>query len=70
MLLSSIRKLIKSVWNKEEWPDQWKECIIVPIHKKGDTTDCNNYCGISLLSISYFIEYPPLKVGSVHRLNY
>jgi hypothetical protein len=53
MLLSAIHKLIISVWNKEKLPDQWKESIIVPIHKKGDKTDCNNYRGISLLSASY-----------------
>jgi sorting nexin-29 len=34
-------------------PGQWKESIIVPVHKKGDETDCNNYRGISLLSTSY-----------------
>jgi hypothetical protein len=50
ILLSGIHKLINSVWNKEELPDQWKESIIVPVHKKGDKTDCNNYRGISLLS--------------------
>jgi hypothetical protein len=44
-----------SVWNKEELPDQWKESIIVPVHKKGDKTDCNNYHGISLPSTSYKI---------------
>jgi hypothetical protein len=36
-------------------PDQWKESIIVPIHKTGVKTDCNNYRGISLLSTSYII---------------
>jgi hypothetical protein len=53
MLLSAIRKLINSIWNKEELSDQWKQSIIVPIHKKGDKTYCNNYRGISLLSTSY-----------------
>jgi hypothetical protein len=43
MLLSTIHKLINSVWNKEELPDQWKESIIVPIHKRGDKVDCKNY---------------------------
>jgi hypothetical protein len=55
MLLSAIHKLINSVWNKEELPDQWKESIILPIHKKDDKTDCNYYRGISLLSTSYKI---------------
>ena len=42
-----IHKLIISVWNKEELPDEWKESIIVPKYKKGDKTDCNNYRGIN-----------------------
>jgi hypothetical protein len=54
-LVSVIHKLITSIWNKEEMPDQLKESIIVPIHKTGDKTDCNNYRGISLLSTSYKI---------------
>jgi hypothetical protein len=34
ILLPAIHKLINSVWNKEELPDQGKESIIVPVHKK------------------------------------
>ena len=48
-----IRKLIISIWNKEELPDEWKASITVPIYKKGDKTDCNNYRGISLLPTTY-----------------
>jgi hypothetical protein len=52
-LCSEIHKLIFSIWNKVELPQQWKESIIVPVYKKGDKTDCNNYQGISLLSTAY-----------------
>jgi hypothetical protein len=48
-LYSEIWRLICCIWNKEELPQKWKESIIVPIYKKGDKTDCNNYRGISLL---------------------
>jgi hypothetical protein len=34
ILLSEIHKLINSVWNKEELPNQWKESIVVPIQKR------------------------------------
>jgi hypothetical protein len=62
-LLSAIHKLVDSVWNKEELPDYWKDCIIAPIHKKADKTECNNYHGISLLSTSYKILLNILPQG-------
>ena len=52
-----IRKLVTSIWKKEKLTEEWKESIIVPIHKKGEKTDCNNYRGISLLPNTYKI-YP------------
>jgi hypothetical protein len=38
-LHSEIQKLINSIWNKEELPEQWKDPVIVPIYKKGNNTD-------------------------------
>jgi len=38
-----IHKLIISIWNKEELPEEWKESISVPTYKKGVRTDCVNY---------------------------
>jgi hypothetical protein len=47
--LRSINSLI--VWNKKEFPEQWKESIIAPVYRKGDKTDR----GISLLSTAYTV---------------
>jgi hypothetical protein len=46
-LVSEIHKFINSIWNKNELPHKWKEFIIVPIYKKGNSTDCNTYRGVS-----------------------
>jgi hypothetical protein len=43
------------IWNKEELTHQWKESIVVPVHKKGGNTECSNYRGISLLTTLYKI---------------
>jgi len=48
-ICSAIHKLIISIWNKEELPEEWKESIIVPIYKKGDkniviTIGAYHYC--------------------------
>jgi hypothetical protein len=36
-LRSEIHKLIKLIWNTEKLPHQWKESIVIPIHRKGGT---------------------------------
>ena len=55
MIPSEIHKVTIPVWNKEEFPEEWKKLIIVPIYKEGDKTDYTNYRGISLLPTSYKI---------------
>ena len=50
-----IHILIISIWNKEECPEEWKESIIVPVHRKGNKTNCSNYKGLSLLRTTYKI---------------
>jgi hypothetical protein len=37
-----VHRLINSIWNREELPDQWRDSIIVDIYIKGDKTECNN----------------------------
>ena len=68
----AFHKLIIAIWNKEELPEEWKESVIVPIHKKGDKIECNNYRGISLLATTYKIlsQHPALKVNTICRGNY
>jgi len=52
---SGIHKLIISIWNKEEFPEEWTQSIIVPIYKKSDQTDCSKYRGHIILSTMYKI---------------
>jgi sorting nexin-29 len=54
-MAEQIGGLIRQIWREEEMPKQWKVGTLCPIHKKGDKTDCSNYRGIMLLSITYKI---------------
>jgi hypothetical protein len=42
ILSFEIHKLINSIWNKEELPDQCKECNIVLVHRQGHQTESSN----------------------------
>jgi len=47
--LTVLHNLCKTIWETETVPEEWKKAVIVPIFKKKDKTDCNNYRGVSLL---------------------
>jgi len=41
-------ELVRQILEEERIPEEWKETIIVPIHKRGDRVRCENYRGIAL----------------------
>jgi len=43
------------MWEEERIPEEWKETIIVCIHKRGDRDKCENYMGIALGNAAYRI---------------
>ncbi|CAG9118026.1 unnamed protein product [Plutella xylostella] len=43
--------LFKQIWITEHFPEEWKEGLLVKVPKKGDKSNCNNWRGITLLSI-------------------
>ena len=43
--------LFVKIWKEEQFPKDWKEGHLVKLPKKGDLGNCNNYRGITLLSI-------------------
>ena len=43
--------IIAKVWNNGVAPDDWKKDLIVPVLKKGNSAELDNYRGMSLLSI-------------------
>ena len=50
------------IWSSESIPSDWLNHLIVPLHKKGSRSECDNYRGIALLSI-------PSKVFTRFILN-
>jgi hypothetical protein len=54
-LLQKIFELLLQIWEQERVPEEWDIEIICPIFKKGDSIECSNYRGITLLNVIYKI---------------
>ena len=37
-------------WKTQQWPQDWKRSVFIPIPKKGNAKECSDYCTISLIS--------------------
>jgi hypothetical protein len=51
-IIDFLVKLFNKLFDQGVYPEQWKESIIMPLFKKGDINNTNNYRGISLCNIS------------------
>ena len=38
------------IWKMQQWPQDWKRSVFIPIPKKGNAKECSNYCTITLIS--------------------
>ena len=36
-------------WKTQQWPQDWKRSVFIPIPKKGNAKECSNYCTIALI---------------------
>ena len=45
-----LHLICKQIWKTQEWPQDWKRSVFIPIPKKGNAKECSNYCTIALIS--------------------
>ena len=45
-----LDSIYQQTWKTQQWPEDWKRSVFIPIPKKGNTTECSNCCTIALIS--------------------
>ena len=45
-----LHSICQQTWKTQQWPQDWKRSVSIPIPKKGNAKECSNYCTIALIS--------------------
>ena len=45
-----LNSVCQQTWRTQQWPQDWKRSVFIPISKKGNAKECSNYCTITLIS--------------------
>ena len=45
-----LPSICQQIWKTQQWPQDWKRSVFIPIPKKGNAKECSNYCTIVLIS--------------------
>ena len=45
-----LNSVCQHIWKTQQWPQDWKRSVFIPIPKKGNAKECSNYCTIALIS--------------------
>ena len=45
-----LHSICQQVWKTQQWPQDWKRSVFIPIPKKGNAKECSNYCTVALIS--------------------
>ena len=42
----------QQIWKTQQWPQDWKRSVFIPVPKKGNAKECSNYCTIAPISLA------------------
>ena len=45
-----LHSVCQQIWKTQQWPQDWKRSVFIPIPKKGNAKECSNCCTIALIS--------------------
>ena len=45
-----LHSICQQIWKSQQWPQDWKRSVFIPISKKGNAKECSSYHTIALIS--------------------
>ena len=64
-----LHSICQQIWKTQQWPQDWKRSVFIPVPKKGNAKECSNYCKIALISHTSKIMLKILQARLQQSMN-
>ena len=64
-----LHSICQQIWKTQQWPQDWKRSVFIPIPKKGNAKECSNYRTIALISHTSKVMLKILQVRLQQYMN-
>ena len=65
-----LHSICQQIWKTQQWPQDWKRSVFIPIRKKGNAKECSNYLTIALISHGSKVMFKILQVRLQQYVNH
>ena len=48
--VQGLHSICQQIWKTQQWPQDWKRAVFIPVPKKTNAKECSNYHTIALIS--------------------
>ena len=60
----------QQIWKTQQWPQDWKRSVFIPLPKKSSAKECSNYCTIALISHTSKVMLKVLQARLQQYINH
>ena len=64
-----LHSICQQIWKTQQWPQDWKRSVFIPIPKRGNAKECSNYHTIALISHASKVMLKILQAGLQQYMN-
>ena len=65
-----LHSICQQIWKTQQWPQDWKRSVFIPIPKKGTAKECSNYLTIGLISYATRVMFKILQARLQEYVNH
>ena len=69
-ILKVLHSICQQIWKTQQWPQDWKRSVFIPIPKKGNAKECSNYRTVGLTSHASKVILKNLQVRLQQYVNH